>query len=85
MTCGTLLPLMGISGFIVNRINPIIFATMSRKKAMITFSIIEMLAFMLIEVLYMMDKLSTTGYIIVLAVVILVSIGVVFTIKRKTE
>lgn len=58
---------------------------MNRKKAMITFSIIEMIAFLLIEVLYMMDKLSTTGYIIVLAVVILVSIGVVFTIKRKTE
>jgi hypothetical protein len=58
---------------------------MNRKKAMIMFSIIEMIAFLLIEVLYMMDKLSTTGYIIVLAVVILVSIGVVFTIKRKTE
>lgn len=58
---------------------------MNRKKAMIMFSIIEMIAFLLIEVLYMMDKLSTTGYIIVLAVAILVSIGVVFTIKRKTE
>lgn len=58
---------------------------MNRKKAMITFSIIDMIAFLLIEVLYMMDKLSTTGYIIVLAVAILVSIGVVFTIKRKTE
>ncbi len=58
---------------------------MNRKKAMILFSIIEMIAFLLIEVLYMMDKLSTTGCIIVLAVAILVSIGVVFTIKRKTE
>lgn len=58
---------------------------MNRKKAMIMFSIIDMIAFLLIEVLYMMDKLSTTGYIIVLAVAILVSIGVVFTIKRKTE
>lgn len=58
---------------------------MNRKKAMIMFSIIDMIAFLLIEVLYMMDKLSTTGYIIVLAAAILVSIGVVFTIKRKTE
>ncbi len=58
---------------------------MNRKKAMIMFSIIDMIAFLLIEVLYMMNKLSTTGYIIVLAAAILVSIGVVFTIKRKTE
>ena len=58
---------------------------MNRKKAMIMFSIIEMIAFLLIEVLYMMDKLSTTGYIIVLAVTILVSIGMAVIISRKTE
>lgn len=85
MTCGTSLPLMGISGFNVNRINPIIFTAMSRKKAMCAFSIIESLLFLLIDVLYMMDKLSTTGFIIVLAVAILVSIGMAVIIVRKTE
>lgn len=85
MTFGTSLPLMGISGFNVNRINPIIFIAMSRKKAMCAFSIIESLLFLLIDVLYMMDKLSTTGFIIVLAVAILVSIGMAVIIVRKTE
>ncbi len=58
---------------------------MSRKKAMCAFSIIESLLFLLIDVLHMMDKLSTTGFIIVLAVAILVSIGMAVIIVRKTE
>lgn len=85
MTNGILLPQMGISGFNVNRTNPIIFTAMSRKKAMCALSIIETLVFLLIDVLYMMDKLSTTGFIIVLAVAILVWIGAAVIIVRKTE
>ncbi len=52
---------------------------------MCALSIIETLVFLLIDVLYMMDKLSTTGFIIVLAVAILVWIGVAVIIVRKTE
>lgn len=84
MTNGILLPQMGISGFNVNRTNPIIFTAMSRKKAMCALSIIESLVFLLIDVLYMMDKLSIRAFIIVFAVVILVSIGVAVIIVRKT-
>ncbi len=58
---------------------------MSRKKAMCALSIIETLVFLLNDVLYTMDKLSTTGFIIVLAVAILVWIGVAVIIVRKTE
>ena len=52
---------------------------------MCALSIIQTLVFLLIDVLYMMDKLSTTGFIIVLAVAILVSIGMAVIIVRKTE
>lgn len=58
---------------------------MNRKKAICIFSIIETLVFLLIDLLFMMDKLSVTGLVISLAVTILVSVGVVFTINRKTQ
>ena len=52
---------------------------------MCALSIIETLVFLLNDVLYTMDKLSTTGFIIVLAVAILVWIGAAVIIVRKTE
>ncbi len=66
-------------------INRITFTTMNRKKAICTFAIIETLVFLLIDLLFMMEKLSVTGLVITLAVAILLSMGVLFTIIRKTQ
>jgi hypothetical protein len=58
---------------------------MDRKKAICTFAIIETLVFVLIILLFVMEKLSLTGFMIAIAVLMLVSMGVVFTIIRKTQ
>ena len=58
---------------------------MNRKKAVIMFALIETLVNILIIALFLMGKLSQTGFIITFAVAMLVSMGVAFIIIRKTE
>ncbi len=47
------------------------------------FAIIETLVYLLIITLFLMGKLSLTGFIIAFAVAMLVSMGVLFIIIRK--
>ena len=56
---------------------------MDRKKIIILFAIIETLVYLLIITLFLMGKLSLTGFIIAFAVAMLVSMGVLFIIIRK--
>lgn len=56
---------------------------MDRKKIIILFAIIETLVYLLIITLFLMGKLSLTGFIIAFAVATLVSMGVLFIIIRK--
>lgn len=58
---------------------------MDRKKIIILFAIIETLVYLLIITLFLMGALSMTGFIIAFAVAMLVSMGVLFIIIRKTE
>lgn len=58
---------------------------MNRKTAIIKFAIIETLVTFLIITLFLMGKLSLTGFIIAFGFATLVSAGVLFIIIRKTE
>lgn len=58
---------------------------MNRKTAIIKYAIIEALVTFLIIALYLMGKLSLTGFIIAFGFALLVSMGVAFIIIRKTE
>lgn len=58
---------------------------MDRKKAIYTFAIIDTLVNFLIIALFVLGVLDLTGFIITFAVAMLISMGVVFIILRKTE
>lgn len=58
---------------------------MNRKKAMILLAIIETVLFVLVDVLYSFEKISLTGLIISIAVLLLVTMGLAFTIRRKMD
>ena len=55
------------------------------KKAVYAFAIIDTLVNLLIIALFLMGKLSLTGFIIAFAVAMVVGMGVAFLIIRKTE
>ena len=57
----------------------------NRKKAIYTYAIIDTLVNLLIIALFLMGKLSLTGFIIAFAVAMVVGMGVAFLIIRKTE
>ena len=57
---------------------------MNKKKAVLTFAIIETLVNALIIALFLMGKLSLTGFVIAFSFATLVSTGVAFIIIRKT-
>ena len=58
---------------------------MDRKKALCMFAIIETLVNFIIITLFLMGRLSPTGFSIALAVILLISAGIVLLIIRKTE
>ena len=58
---------------------------MKRKKAMILLAIIETVLFFLVDALFLLEKISLTGLIVSIAVLLLVVTGVAFTIHRKTD
>ena len=58
---------------------------MDRKKALCVFAIIETLVNFIIITLFLMGRLSLTGFSIALAVILLISAGIVLLIIRKTE
>lgn len=58
---------------------------LNRKSAICAFGIIDTLVNLLIIALFLMGKLSLTGFIIAFAVVMVVGVGVAFLIIRKTE
>ena len=58
---------------------------MDRKKAIFIFAIIEALVYFTLIALFLLGMLSLTGFIIAFAVAALISMGVAFTIIRKTE
>lgn len=58
---------------------------MNRKKAIILLAIIETVLFILVDVLYSLEKISLTGLIISIAVLLLVTMGLAFTIRRKMD
>ncbi len=58
---------------------------MNRKKAIILLAIIETVLFILVDVLYSFEKISLTGLIISIAVLLLVTTGLAFTIRRKMD
>ena len=58
---------------------------MNRKKAIILLAIIETVLFILVDVLYSLEKISLTGLIISIAVLMLVTMGLAFTIRRKMD
>ncbi len=58
---------------------------MDRKKALCMFAIIETLVNFIIITLFLMGRLSLTGFSIALAVILLISAGIVLLIIRKTE
>lgn len=58
---------------------------MKRKKAMILLAIIETVLFFLVDALFLLEKISLTGLIVSIAVLLLVVTGVAFTIHRKMD
>ena len=58
---------------------------MDRKKALCMFAIIDTLVNFIIITLFLMGRLSLTGFSIALAVILLISAGIVLLIIRKTE
>ena len=58
---------------------------MDRKKALCMFAIIETLVNFIIITLFLMGRLSLTGFSIALAVILLISAVIVLLIIRKTE
>ncbi len=58
---------------------------MDRKKTLCMFAIIETLVNFIIITLFLMGRLSLTGFSIALAVILLISAGIVLLIIRKTE
>ena len=58
---------------------------MDRKKALCMFAIIETLVNFIIITLFLMGRLSLTGFSIALAVILLISASIVLLIIRKTE
>lgn len=58
---------------------------LNRKKAVCAFAIIDTLVNLLIIALFLMGKLSLTGFIIAFVVAMVVGMGVAFLIIRKTE
>ena len=58
---------------------------MKRKKAMILLSIIETVLFFLVDALFLLEKISLTGLIVSIAVLLLVTTGVALTIHRKMD
>ncbi len=56
---------------------------MDRKKAILIFAIVDTLVNFLIIVLFLLDKLSLTGFVITLGVAMLVALGAAAIIIRK--
>ena len=57
----------------------------NRKKAIYTYAIIDTLVNLLIIALFLMGKLSLTGFIIACAIAMVVALGAAIVIIRKTE
>lgn len=57
----------------------------NRKKAIYTYAIIDTLVNLLIIALFLMGKLSLTGFIIAFAIAMVVALGAAIVIIRKTE
>lgn len=58
---------------------------LNRKKAIYTYAIVDTLVNLLIIALFLMGKLSLTGFIIAFAIALVVGLGVAIVIIRKTE
>lgn len=57
----------------------------NRKKAIYMYAIVDTLVNLLIIALFLMGKLSLTGFLIAFAIAIVVGLGVAIIIIRKTE
>ena len=57
----------------------------NRKKAVYTYAVIDTLVNLLIIALFLMGKLSLTGFIIAFAIAMVVGLGAAIVIIRKTE
>ena len=58
---------------------------LNRKKAVYIYAVIDTLVNLLIIALFLMGKLSLTGFIIAFAIALVVGLGAAFAIIRKTE
>ena len=58
---------------------------MDRKKAIYIFAIVDTLVNFLIIALYLLGKLSLTGFVITMGIAMLVALGIAAIIIRKTE
>ena len=58
---------------------------MNRKKAIYIFAIVDTLVNFLIIALYLLGKLSLTGFVITMGIAMLVALGIAAIIIRKTE
>lgn len=58
---------------------------LNRKKAIYTYAIVDTLVNLLIIALFLMGKLSFTGFIIAFAIAMVVGLGLAIVIIRKTE
>lgn len=58
---------------------------MNRKTAIYTFAVIDTLVNLLIIALFLMGKLSLTGFLIAFAIALVVALAAVAIIIRKTE
>ena len=58
---------------------------MDRKKAIYLLAIIETLVFLIIIGIFLLGWLDLTGFIIAMAVAMLISMGIIFLIIRKFQ
>lgn len=58
---------------------------LNRKKAIYMYAIVDTLVNLLIIALFLMGKLSLTGFIIAFAIALVVGLGAAIVIIRKTE